>query len=125
MNVNATAAKLLIQPVARLWFSPIEWLWMLGPLPPGVAVVPEFASATVAVIYVSNAQSVRWFFDQHRTVLATVPVVWVCYLTRGRPDFNRGSLVSLAAAHGQHPVSEVPLDTEWTAMRLRPLGARV
>ena len=50
-----TAARLSIAPGARLWFSPTEWLWMLGPLPPDVVVTGEMAAATVAVVFASNS----------------------------------------------------------------------
>ena len=123
MNATTIAAKLLIEPGTRLWFQPVEWLWILGPLPPGVAMVGEFASSTVGVTFVSNASSVRWFLDRHRTVMALPPVVWMCYPTLGRPDFNRATLMPMLAAHGLHPASEVALDPSWTALRLRPIGA--
>lgn len=123
MTVNSVAGRLLIRPGDSIWFSPVEWLWMLGPLPPGVRVTGELAAATVAITFGSNAASVRWFVDRYRTVLAIPPVIWICYQTRGRSDFNRTSLVTMLAAHGQHPVAEVPFDAGWTAMRIRAIGA--
>ena len=86
MAGKSLAETLLIRPGASLWFSPIEWLWILGPLPPGVRMTAEFAAATIAVVFVSNAASVRWFLNQHRTVMALPPVVWMCYPTRGGTD---------------------------------------
>jgi hypothetical protein len=123
MTANTLAERLQIRPGASVWFSPVEWLWMLGPLPPGVHATGELAGATVAITFGSNAASVRWFLDRYRTILSTVPVMWVCYQTRGRSDFNRASLVTMLAAHGQHPVAEVAFDAGWTAMRIRPTGA--
>jgi hypothetical protein len=123
MNASTMAGKLLITPGSALWFQPVEWMWVLGPLPPGVRPTGELAASTVAVMFVSNAASVRWFLDRHRTVLAIPPVVWICYPTRGRPDFNRATLVPMLAAHGQQPVAEVALDATWTAIRVRPFGA--
>ena len=114
------AANLQIGPGTRLWFSPIEWLWLLGPLPPGVTMVGEFAGATVAVVFVSNVPSLRSFLNRHRTVVALPPAVWVCYPTPGRPDFHRGNLVSILAGHGLGSVGEVVLDPSWSALRVRP-----
>lgn len=113
------AARLAIAPGARLWFSPIEWLSMLGPLPPGVLVTGEFAAATVAVVFVSNAGSVRWFLDAHRTVMTLPRAVWICYPTHGRSDFNRGTLGAMLAGHGLQPAGEVALDATWTALAVR------
>ena len=123
MNQQTAAGKLLVTPGTSLWFTPVEWLWMIGPLPPGVRTTGEFAASTVAVMFVSNAPSVRWFLDRRRTVMALPPVVWVCYPTRGRSDFNRGTLLPMLAGHGLHPVAEVELDANWTALRIRPIAA--
>ena len=123
MNASSIADRLLITPGSSLWFQPVEWMWVLGPMPPGVRPTGELVASTVAVMFVSNAASVRWFVDRYRTVLAIPPVVWICYPTRGRPDFNRASLLTMLAAHGQQPVAEFALDASWTALRIRPIGA--
>jgi hypothetical protein len=118
-NLRVTVAdRLSIAPGARLWFSPIEWLHVLGPLPSGVAMTGEFAAATVAVVFVSNAGSVRWFLDRHRTSMTMPPAIWVCYPTLGRTDFNRGTLTTMLAGHGLRIVSELPVDGSWTALRV-------
>lgn len=119
MTGTTMAARLSIAPGARLWFEPNEWLWMLGPLPPGVMVTGEFAASTVAVLFVSNAGSVRWFFDRYRGSLAMPRRLWICYPTRGRSDFNRATLQTMLAGHGMFPVHEVPLDASWTALEVR------
>jgi hypothetical protein len=119
MPEATTAGRLAIPPGARLWFSPTEWLWMLGPLPPGVVVTGEFAAATVAVVFVSNAGSVRWFLDRYRTAIAMPRALWMCYPTHGRPDFNRAMLQTILAGHGLQPVAEVAIDASWTALSVR------
>jgi hypothetical protein len=120
MTGMAPAARLGIPPGARLWFSPMEWLRVLGPLPPGVVVTGEFAASTVAVMFVSNAGSVRWFVDRHRGSMAMPRALWICYPTRGRSDFNRGTLQTMLVGHGLHVIREVPLDAAWTALAVRP-----
>jgi hypothetical protein len=122
MTGTTLAEALLIRPGSRLWFSPTEWLRILGPLPSGVRLTGEFAAATVAVVFVSNAASVRWFLNQHRTVMALPAVVWMCYPAHGRPDLNRASLLTMLAGHSLHPVTEVAIDASWAAMRLRPMA---
>ena len=121
MTGHSLAETLLIRPGASLWFSPNEWLRILGPLPPGVRLTGEFAAATVAVVFVSNAASVRWFLDRYRTVMALPPVVWICYPAQGRVDLNRASLLNIVAGHSLHPVGEVAIDASWAAMRVRPI----
>jgi hypothetical protein len=122
MTEMTVAGRLGIAPGARLWFSPIEWLRMLGPLPPGVMMTGEFAASTVAVVFVSNAGSVRWFLDRYRTVMTMPRALWVCYPTRGRSDFNRGSLQTMLAGHGLRPVTEVAIDASWTALGVSRFG---
>lgn len=116
------AARLGITPGTSLWFSPIEWLSMLGPLPPGVRVSGEFAGATVAIVFVSNANNVRWFVTTHRTSMTMVRTIWVCYPTRGRSDFTRATLDTQLAGHGLHILAEVPFDANYTALHVSPLA---
>jgi hypothetical protein len=119
MQQPTVAARLSIQPGTTLWFEPVEWLRLLGPLPPGVRMTGEFAASTVAVLFVSNAGGIRWFLDRYRTVMARPPMIWLCYPSAGLPAFNRGTLVAQLAGHGLNPVGEVPLGDGWTAMQVR------
>ena len=122
MTDGTVASRLAIHPGASLWFSPIEWLQLLGPLPPGIRMTGEFAGATVAVIFVSNAASVRWFLDRYRTVMTMPPAVWICSPTRGRVDFTPASLRTILAGHGLSPLEETAIDASWTALRVgRPV----
>ena len=118
MTDDTVAARLGIHPGASLWFSPIEWLRLLGPLPHGVRMTGEFAGATVAVTFVSNAPSVRWFLDRYRTVMTMPPAVWICSPTHGRVDFTRASLHTILAGHGLRPIQEAVVDASWTAVRV-------
>ena len=113
------AGRLSIAPGARLWFSPIEWLSMLGPLPPSVVVTGDFAASTVALMFVSDTGSVRWFLDRHRTAINMPRALWICYPTLGRPDFNRGMLQTMLVGHGLQVTAEVPFDASWTALAVR------
>ena len=118
MTDATVAARLAIQPGASLWFSPIEWLQLLGPLPPGIRMTGEFAVATVAVIFVSNAASARWFLDRYRTVMTMPQAVWICSPTLGRVDFTHASLQAILAGHGLRPLEETAIDASWMAMRV-------
>ena len=119
MPGSTIARRLSITPGTRLWFAPTEWLWILGPLPPGVVVTGELAAATVAVVFVSNTGSARWFLDRYRTAIAMPRALWICYPTHGRADFNRGLLQTLLAGHGLQPVREVAINPSWTALGVR------
>ena len=118
MTDPTLAGRLAIHPGAALWFQPIEWLRLLEPLPPGVTVTGEFAGATVAVIFVSNASGVHWFLRRYGTVITLPPAVWVCAPTRARTDFNVTYLGSILAGHGLSPIEETSIDDAWTAVRI-------
>ena len=118
MPAATVAGRLGIRPGSSLWFSPIEWLHVLGPLPPSVRMTGEYAGATVAVLFVSNASSVQWFLRRYGTVVTMPPAVWICAPTQGRADFNRAYLATMLGSHGLHAVAEIPIDAAWTAMRI-------
>jgi len=118
MSEGSVAARLAIRPGASLWFSPIEWLRLLGPLPPGVTMAGEFAGATVAVLFVSNAVSVQEFLRRYGTVITLPPAVWICSPTQGSAALNRAYLAQILAGHGLRPLEEIPIDGSWTAARI-------
>lgn len=117
-----TVEKLLIHPGTTLWFSPIEWLHMLGPLPAGVRMAGDPAGSTVSVVFVSNAATVRWLANTHRGALPMVPTLWICYPTAGRPDFTREYLLATVGAHGLRPIDETAFDAGWSALRFGRLA---
>jgi hypothetical protein len=116
---DGLAERLLIRPGVTLWFQPIEWLHLLGPLPTGVRMGTAFAGSTVVVEFVSNAGAVRGLMNRYRAVIPLPPVVWICYPARGRTDFNRPLLLQMIPSHGLRPVEDVPIDANWSAMRVR------
>src|SRR5262245_18390885 len=113
------AQRLLVQPGVTLWFQPIEWLHVLGPLPAGVRMATAFRGSTVVVEFVSNAGGVRGLMNRYRAVIPLPPVVWICYPAHGRTAFNRALLLQMIRSHGLGPVDEVPIDASWSAMRVR------
>ena len=118
MNEGSAADRLGIRPGTILWFSPIEWLRLLGPLPPGVTMSGEVAGATVAVLFVSNASSVQWFLRRYGTVITLPPAVWICSPTVDSPNLNRAYLAQILAGHGLQALEELQIDASWTAVRL-------
>jgi len=118
MTESTIAGRLGIRAGATLWFQPIEWLQLLGPLPPGVRTTGEYAGATVAVLFVSSAGSMQWFFRRYGTVILTPPAVWICAPNQPQADFNRAYLSTILASHGLHALAETPIDGAWTAIRI-------
>ena len=93
---------------------------VLGPLPHGVTMTGDFAAATVAVMFASHPNSVRWLVRRFGTVLGIPPLLWIAYPAHGLPTFNRASLQQLLAGHRLVVVAETPLDGAWSAVRVRP-----
>ena len=118
MSEDSVAARLGIHAGTSLWFEPIEWLRLLGPLPTGVRMTGEFAGASVAVLFVSSAAGVQWFFRRYGTVVHAPPAVWMCAPNRARATFNRDYLATMLAGHGVHAIAETPIDAGWTAIRV-------
>jgi hypothetical protein len=118
MSVGSVAERLGIRAGTTLWFSPIEWLRLLGPLPAGVTMTAEVAGATNAVLFVSNAASVQWFLRRYRTVITLPPAVWICTPTIGSPDLNPAYFAQILAGHGLRAVEAIPIDASWTAARI-------
>jgi hypothetical protein len=119
----STAGRLGIRPGATVWFQPIEWLRLLGPLPPGVRTTGEYAGASVAVLFVSSAGTAQWFFRRYGTVVTLPSAVWLCAPTQPQGAFNRAYLMTILAGHGLHGVEDVAIDGSWTATRIGRTGA--
>ena len=121
MSEKPVAAKLLIKPGARLWISPPEQRERLEPLPDGMTPVHDVAAATVAVVFVDDADAVRAMLDSHQGQLAGPAVLWIAYPKGGRSDINRDTLWPMLVDEGLRPITQVAVDDEWSALRFRPL----
>lgn len=119
MAEKTVAEKLQIKPGAAFWISHPDRLDLLGPLPAGVRLVDELASAGVGLIFGASAAEVRAQLDGRREQLAAPPILWVAYPKANKADINRDSLWKIVADYGLRPNAQVALDETWSALRFR------
>jgi len=121
MSTKTVADKLLIRPGTTLWLSDGARLGLLEPLPAGVRIVDRMEAATTAVVFASDAASLRAILEAERDRLAFPAAFWVAYPKGNRSDINRDSTWPILASVGMRPVSQVSLDEVWSGLRFRPL----
>jgi hypothetical protein len=119
---KSAAEKLLIKPGTTVWVSPPGRSDLIGPLPDDVALVPELATAGVALVFVDDAAATRAFLADHAADLGGPAVLWFLYPKGGRSDINRDTLWPMVAVHGLRPITQVAIDETWSALRFRPLA---
>jgi len=122
MSAKTVADKLLIKAHSTIWLSHSAHLPRLTPLPAGVRQVDPIETASVAIVFANDADSVREILTAHKDSLALPGVLWVAYPKANRTDINRDSLWPILGEFGLRPVSQVALDQVWSALRFRPLA---
>jgi len=118
--VKTVADKLLIKPGTTIWVSHHEHLGRLGPLPVGVEQADAPGTATVALVFGNDAQTMRELLTAHLDDLRLPAVLWVCYPKGNVADINRDTLWPILAEYGFRPISQVAIDDTWSALRFRP-----
>ena len=120
MSEKSAAEKLLIKANAAVWASDPARLGLVGQLPEGARQVEGLDQATVALVFVDDAASLRRLLDEQKGELARSSVFWVAYPKANRADVNRDSLWPILAEYGMRPITQVALDEVWSALRFRP-----
>jgi hypothetical protein len=120
MSSKSIAEKLKIKPGNAVWSSSPANLDLIGPLPPGARRVADLAEATVALVFVDDAASVRRSLAIHVDDLAAASVFWVAYPKGNRADINRDTLWPILGEQDMRPVTQVAIDEVWSAMQFRP-----
>jgi len=78
--------------------------------------------ASFVHLFVKSQAELISFFNQAANALITDGLFWVSYpksTKKGEYDLNRDSLWETVIPLGFHPVSQVSLGDEWSAIRLR------
>jgi hypothetical protein len=73
----------------------------------------------VAIVFASDAASLRQVLDEHMPGLTNSRAVWVAYPKANRTDINRDSLWPIVAEYGLRPNGQVAVDDIWSALRFR------
>ncbi len=123
------AAKLQIKPKHTVLVvnAPADPRRLLGPLPRGAQVITAPAAGADAVIFfVKDSSELRTHAGAAVQAASGDKILWVAYPkgTSGvKSDLNRDRFAGLLKEYGVQPVSQVAVDSIWSALRLRPLTA--
>jgi hypothetical protein len=121
MSAKSVAQKLLIKANTSVWPSDSGRIELIHPLPEGARVVERIAEADTALVFASDAASLRDLLDTHRDDLARPSALWIAYPKGNRTDINRDSLWPILSAYGMRPITQIAVDDVWSALRFRPL----
>jgi hypothetical protein len=121
LSTKTVADRLLIKPNTTVWTTNPEHLTLIEGLPDSAQVVEGPAAATTALIFASDAASLRSTLTEHQDDLTKPTTFWVAYPKGNRADINRDSLWPIVAEYGMRPIGQVAVDEVWSALRFRPL----
>ena len=121
MSTKTIAEKLLIKPGTTVWSSDPAHFDLIEPLPEGVRRVDALDEATTALVFAEAAAPLRQILTAQAYALAKPAAFWVAYPKANRTDINRDSLWPILSAYGMRPITQVAVDSVWSALRFRPL----
>jgi hypothetical protein len=121
LSTKTVADKLLIKPNTTVWATNAEHLSLIEGLPDSARIVEGPAEATTALIFASDAATLRSTLTDHQDDLTKPATFWVAYPKGNRADINRDSLWPIVAEYGMRPIGQVAIDEVWSALRFRPL----
>jgi hypothetical protein len=121
VSAKTVAEKLLVKPNATVWVSDRARAGLLAPLPEGARVVSSPANASIAVVFVEDAASLRKVLEARGGQLSAAETLWIAYPKGNRSDINRDSVWPIVAEQGMRPIGQVAVDQIWSALRFRPL----
>jgi len=122
MSDKTNAEKLQIKDDYVVWVISTndEEAALLDPLPSGVEVVDEPSDDISAVVlFVEDREYLADQLDEILPQLGSTPVIWIGYPKGNRTDINRDSIWELVGEYGWGLVSNVSLDEDWSAVRLK------
>ncbi len=73
-------------------------------------------------LFISSKEDLEMHFSQATSKLKPGGLFWVSYPKgkgKNKPNINRDSLWDFVVTKGYHPVSQVALSPEWSAVRLK------
>jgi hypothetical protein len=91
----------------------------LAPLPAGCAIATPGEPADLVQIFVSSQSDLQAQLPSARALLRPGGRLWVSWRKGSKTDVTRDTIWLLAATLGLTPVSNVAIDQEWSALRLK------
>jgi hypothetical protein len=118
---KSTATKLQIKPDYAVYVTgqpDVEHL--IGRLPDGARTTGEQGHADAALVFVANSAELRQRLTDTLPRLGGAQAVWICYPKGNKTDINRDTIWSSVRGAGWKLVSNISIDTTWSALRARP-----
>ena len=127
MSEKPLAQKLAIKPGqrVRLVRAPHDYEARLGALPADAKLVHGEGTADVIQVFVQNRAELERELPRLKERLAPNGMIWVTYhkgTSKVPTDINRDDIRLYAEAIGLQAVSQVAVDADWSAVRLKLVG---
>ncbi len=130
MIETTIAEKLRITEGYVVWVigRSVEETALLDPLPEGAVAIEHRSEdddddgrdrIDGAILFVETREQMIDDLDEFLPQLGSIPVVWICYPISGRPAIEAEMIGQLVADYGWHTVEHVPLDDDWSGVRLQ------
>jgi hypothetical protein len=118
------AEKLRIRSgaVVRLINAPPNAADLLGPLPPDARLTGERVEADAVILFAQDRQTLMAHLGDAVHAASGDRLLWVAYPKGGSgvaTDINRDKVAALVIDEGVTVVSQVALDSTWSALRAR------
>lgn len=81
-----------------------------------------WSTADVVLWPAATEEAVRSGVEANREAFAAASVVWLCYKKGNAASINRDKLWIILADYDWKAVSQVSLNDEWSALRIRPMN---
>jgi hypothetical protein len=125
LSMASVSEKLRIPAAAlvRVINGPPETAELLAPLPPGVKLTDEPIEVDAVVLFAQDTGAIKAHLADAVRAASGDRLLWVAYPKGGSgvaTDLNRDKVAAVVTSEGMTAVSQVAIDTTWSALRLRP-----
>jgi hypothetical protein len=125
MSEKSVARKLQMRPNSTVLFvnAPKDHESKIGPFPEGTFVVKKIAGRVDFVqVYVESRNELEEWLPRLKSLVGPAGILWVTYHKGSsgvKTDINRDSIAAYANTVGMKAVTQVAIDENWSALRLK------
>jgi hypothetical protein len=121
MTEKTTATKLQIKPDYTVYVTGRpDGEHLIGRLPDGARTSGEPDHADAALVFVADRAELDQRLTDTLPHLGGAQAVWICYPKGNKTDINRDTIWSSVGDAGWKLVSNISIDTTWSALRAKP-----
>jgi hypothetical protein len=97
---------------------------LVGDLPTDARSTGDPTNAQIAVVFVADSAELELQLADDLATLTGASAMWICYPKGNTTDLNRDSIRRRMAESGWEVVSNVAIDSTWSALRAKSVSAR-